>query len=58
MFDDILYLAVLAAAAFLAFVIGRKLAGAPKTQSKTTTFLTCDMTPINPILLTPGHLAT
>ena len=39
MLQDILYLAVLAAAVFLAFVIGRKLAGTPKTLSKTTTFL-------------------
>jgi hypothetical protein len=39
MLDDILYLAVLAAVGFLAFVIGRKLSAAPKVLSKTTTFL-------------------
>lgn len=36
---DILYLAVLAAVGFLAFVVGRKLSAAPKVVSKTTTFL-------------------
>jgi hypothetical protein len=36
---DILYVAVVAAVAFLAFVIGRKLAGRTETQTKTTTSL-------------------
>ncbi len=37
--QDILYIVVIAAVAWLAFVIGRKVAGKPKTESKTTTFL-------------------
>ena len=36
---DILYIAVIAAAAFLAFVLGRKLSGRSETQTKTTTSL-------------------
>jgi len=39
MLNDILYVAVVAAVAFLAFVIGRKLAGRTETQTKTTTSL-------------------
>jgi len=39
MFYDILYVAVVAAVAFLAFVIGRKLAGRNDAQTKTTTSL-------------------
>ncbi|MBN2138627.1 MAG: DUF4230 domain-containing protein [Sedimentisphaerales bacterium] len=39
MFNDILYVAVLAAVGFLAFVLGRKLARKPDVKSKTTTFL-------------------
>jgi len=39
MLYDVLYLAVIVAAAFLAFLLGRKLAGRSKTESKTTTSL-------------------
>jgi hypothetical protein len=39
MLSDILYIAGGGAVAFSAFVIGRKLAAKPRTESKTTTFL-------------------
>ena len=39
MLYDILYLAVIVAAAFLAFLLGRKLAGRSTTETKTTTSL-------------------
>ena len=39
MIQNIIYAAVLAAGCFLAFVIGRKFAGKPKTESTATTLL-------------------
>jgi hypothetical protein len=39
MLDDIIYIVAIVSVAGLAYIIGRKLAGKTKTESKTTTFL-------------------